>query len=84
MVFVVTPTGGVHRVRIEWLDALLPSGFRPATGVEIASWYEERGLEPPQGSADDLVAANNAGSVNPAKMAEDVATQPMALAAARS
>ena len=56
MVFVTHPGTGVRRIPDEWLDGFQPSGFRHATAAEIASWYEERGLEPverPETPVDD-------------------------------
>ena len=58
MVFVAHVATGVHRIPDEWLDGFQPSGFRQATAAEIASWYEDRGLEPlerPETQSDDEI-----------------------------
>lgn len=47
MVFVMHRVAGVRLIPRDWLEGFLPSGFREATAGEIASWHEERGLEPP-------------------------------------
>ena len=46
-VFVTHRATGVHLIPSDWLEAWRPSGFREATAVEIASWYDERGIDMP-------------------------------------
>lgn len=47
MAFVVNPKGAVHSVPDEWLSDLRAQGYREATADEIAQWYIDQGLEPP-------------------------------------
>ncbi len=56
LIFVYHRNAGVHRVPAAWLDGFMPSGFRPATAVEVARWHEERDLDPP---ADTALTAPN-------------------------
>lgn len=46
-IFVTHRVAGVHVIPEDWLDAWRPSGFREATPLEVARWYDERGFEPP-------------------------------------
>lgn len=46
-VFVTHQRTGVHPIPEEWLDGYSASGFRYATAIEVAWWYEEHGLPIP-------------------------------------
>ncbi len=48
LIFVFHPATGVQRIRREYMVAYEASGFRFATALEVARWYEERGLPRPR------------------------------------
>ena len=50
-IFVTHRMTGVRRIPALWLDGFSPSGFRLATPDEIREGHDERGLRPPEGSA---------------------------------